>query len=116
MPELTLAEITQRTRDEQALNILNAAGDARYRRAFDAVAVLKSMGTIVTVWDAQDGIHVTARGAKVGPQGALVTLLERPNRLHREVEAGWLDDDRAVFLMEVVSASVQGGDVPEVVR
>jgi hypothetical protein len=67
MPELTLAEITQRTRDEQALNILNAAGDARYRRAFDAVAVLKSMGTIVTVWDAQDGIHVTARGAKVGP-------------------------------------------------
>jgi hypothetical protein len=49
-------------------------------------------------------------------RGALVTLLERPNRLHREVEAGWLDDDRAVFLMEITSASVQGGDVPEVVR
>jgi hypothetical protein len=49
-------------------------------------------------------------------QGALVTLLERPNRLHREVEAGWLDEDRAVFLMEIIAAEVQGGDVPEVVR
>jgi hypothetical protein len=48
-------------------------------------------------------------------RGALVTLLERPNRLHREVEAGWLDEDRAVFLMEIVAAEVQGDDVPEVV-
>jgi hypothetical protein len=67
MPEMTLAERIAQSREEQAMNILNAAGDARYRKAFDTVAVLKSMGTIVTVWDAQDGIHTTVRGPKVGP-------------------------------------------------
>jgi hypothetical protein len=65
--EMMRAEREQRSRDGAAFRILTAAGDARYRRAFDTVAVLKSMGTIVTVWDAQDGIHVTPRGAKAGP-------------------------------------------------
>jgi hypothetical protein len=67
MQQQEMAEREQQWRDETAFRILNAAGDARYRRAFDAVAVLKSMGTIVTVWDAQDGIHVTARGPKSSP-------------------------------------------------
>jgi hypothetical protein len=54
--EMMRAEREQRSRDGAAFRILTAAGDARYRRAFDTVAVLKSMGTIVT-----------PRGAKAGP-------------------------------------------------
>jgi hypothetical protein len=76
MPEMTLAERTQRTRDEQALNILNAAGDARYRRAFDQVATLKTSGWLVTVWDAGDGIHCTPSGPKSGPH--LCVTFEAP--------------------------------------
>lgn len=44
-------------------------------------------------------------------RGAIVALLE--NRQRREVEAGWLDDDRAVFAVDVVSADAS--DVPVVI-
>jgi hypothetical protein len=67
MPELTLAEITQKSRDEQAMRILNAAGDQRYRKAFNAVGNLKLTGWLVEVWDAREDVHVTVHGPKVGP-------------------------------------------------
>jgi hypothetical protein len=52
---------------EAADRILAAASDERYRRAFAAVAGLRSAGWLVTVWDAVDGVHCGFRGPLVGP-------------------------------------------------
>lgn len=63
----TLEQIKAKSREEQANRILDAAGDIRYRRAFDQAANLKAAGWLVEVWDAQDGLHVGLHGPKSGP-------------------------------------------------
>ena len=64
---MTTAERVAETRRVQAENILRATGDQRYRRAFAQVASLKAAGWEVTIWDAQDGVHVSNGRPASGP-------------------------------------------------